>query len=163
MSAGNAEKSTGMSARNAEKSTGISARNAENGNMLLLGLGLWMVLVVLLGGLVSVSLLYVERRELLAQADAMALEIADDLSDAAYYQGGPDADLGPSSQEAYEKALRIVPQGYEVAQPTGIEEGNVVVTLSTSPRIALVPDGFGTGTVRLSATSRAYLREHAAP
>ena len=61
----------------------VSAKGegSERGNILVLGLTLWLVACLLLMGTISLTLLSLERRELLAAADAIALEIADDIDD----------------------------------------------------------------------------------
>ena len=66
---------------------GHAGARAEDGNMLVLGVGAWMVVAALLFVLSSASALYAERRDLMAEADSMALALADEIDTAAYYSG----------------------------------------------------------------------------
>ena len=101
-----------------------TVEKSERGNILVLGLTLWLVACLLLMGTISIALLSMERRELIAAADAIALEIADDIDDEAYYTGAAEAP--PSSAHVRERAAQLLDQGTRVVQPTGLVGGVVV-------------------------------------
>ena len=148
----------------------------ERGNILVLGLGLWLVACLLLFGTISVTLVALERRELFAQADTMALEIADDLDEAAYYGGASadsfatdsfranthastgGSDFAPSSVQVQRRARELLGPQVRLAEPTGVDNGAVVVTLAKDVSIAFLPSGSGISGITIDVTSRAQLR-----
>ncbi|MFT0846663.1 hypothetical protein VR010_02780 [Actinomycetaceae bacterium L2_0104] len=136
----------------------------ERGNILILGLVLWLVACLLLFGTISAALLALERRELLASSDSLALSIADDLNEASYYAG--ESEFAPTSAQVRERARQLLGEpghgGSAAAiliEPTGVEGGAVVVTLRREADLAFVPSGSNFSTITLEVTSRAQLRE----
>ncbi|MGO1590978.1 MAG: hypothetical protein ACTHW1_07615 [Ancrocorticia sp.] len=132
-------------------------RSGERGNMLILGIGIWTVVCALLVGSVALAMVQLERRELVAQADAIALAVADDLSDELYYAGANS--FPPSQETVVETASRMVPADVRVVHPTGVSDTAVEVTLSQTLPLAFVPDGMPLSEITVSVTSRAELRE----
>lgn len=132
----------------------------EGGNILILGLAVWLVACVLLLATASLTLLALERRELRAQADAIALEIADDLNDDAYYHGtSPEGvNLLPASNHVRQRVRELADPRVRVADPTGRTDDAVVVTLERDVNLAFVPTGVSLSSVTVNVTSRAHLR-----
>ncbi len=129
----------------------------ERGNILILGLALWLVVCLLLMGTISVTLLSLERRELLAAADAIALEIADDIDDEAYYTGAVQSP--PSSSHVRERAAQLLDPGTRAGEPTGLVGGVVVVSLAREVDLMFVPSGLSDSRVTVNVTSNARLRD----
>ena len=134
-----------------------SLEPAERGNMLILGIGLWAVVCALLAGTVALTLVALERRELLAQADSIALAVADDLSDQRYYAGEDMYFLDDPDVAAAARSL--TPSGMEVSEPTGMSDDTVVVTLSQTVPLAFVPDSMPFSHIELDVTTHARLRD----
>ena len=134
-----------------------SLEPAERGNMLILGIGLWAVVCALLAGTVALTLVALERRELLAQADSIALAVADDLSDQRYYAGEELYFLDDPDVAAAARSL--TPSGIEVSEPTGMSDDTVVVTLSQTVPLAFVPDSMPFSHIELDVTTHARLRD----
>lgn len=137
----------------------VSAKGegSERGNILVLGLTLWLVACLLLIGTISLTLLSLERRELLAAADAIALEIADDIDDEAYYTGA--AQSPPSSAHVRARAAQLLGPGTRMAEPTGLVGGTVVVSLAREASLMFVPSGLSDSRVTVNVTSSAQLRD----
>lgn len=133
------------------------SERSERGNILILGLALWLVACLLLMGTISITLVSFERRELLAAADAIALEIADDLDDQAYYTGVSQAP--PSSAHVRTRAAQLLDPGTRVTAPTGLVGGAVVVSLSREVDLMFVPSGLSYSRVTVNVTSSAQLRD----
>ena len=134
-----------------------TVEKSERGNILVLGLTLWLVACLLLMGTISIALLSMERRELIAAADAIALEIADDIDDEAYYTGAAEAP--PSSAHVRERAAQLLDQGTRVVQPTGLVGGVVVVSLAREVSLMFVPRGVSDSRITVNVTSSAQLRD----
>ncbi len=138
----------------------------ERGNILILGLSLWLVACLLLFGTISVTLLALERRELVAQSDSIALDIADDLDDAAYYGGaqntesgvGTETSFAPTSAHVRRQARELLGPRTRLSEPTGMEGGTVVVTLEKEVDLAFVPSGTEISRITIDVTSRAQVR-----
>ncbi len=163
------------------------AASGERGNILVLGTAMWLAAVVALAVVVNVTSLYIQRRELMAAADSIALEAAQEVDENAYYGGAGENGSGPSgaaspgvsafSSRLYgqsqmygqdgrrvrSRAERLAGAGIRVGEPTGVRGGSVVVTLETEARLPLSIDGFGPRFVRIGATSSAKLRAIDAP
>ncbi len=130
---------------------------SEQGNILILGLTLWLVACLLVMGTISLTLVSLERRELLATADAVALEIADDIDDSAYYAGAAQAP--PSSAHVRARAAQLLDPGTRVTEPSGLVGGAVVVSLTRDVNLMFVPSGLSDSRVTVNVTSSAQLRE----
>ncbi|MFT3945093.1 MAG: hypothetical protein QM705_14895 [Ancrocorticia sp.] len=129
----------------------------ERGNILILGLTLWLVACLLVMGTISLTLVSLERRELLATADAVALEIADDIDDDAYYAGAAQAP--PSSAHVRTRAAQLLDPGTRVSEPSGLVDGVVVVSLTREVSLMFVPSGLSDSRVTVNVTSSAGLRD----
>lgn len=143
----------------------IDARSCgrEDGNLIILGLGLWVFVLGLVVIVISALHLHNERRDLLARADALALDLAQSFSDMSYYAGGSDQPLTYSAAEVRAQALRLVSaEGYEdvsIAEPTGVAGDGVAVTLEATAELLFIPGLVEIGPhVVLHATSYASLQ-----
>ncbi|VDG76137.1 Predicted membrane protein [Actinobaculum suis] len=148
----------------AEGSGRADAEGGERGNLLVLGLGMWLVAFAVIIGLAGVGGLYVARQDLLARADSLALSAANSINDAAYYLPhgtiGPEPSGGrvvtsgrlrPAETEVW-KIARAGAGEAQVVAPTGVEGNGVVVTLEKPATVPLFEF-----TVTLQATARAEL------
>lgn len=140
-------------------------RDGESGQITILALGLGVVVLALVLLVVSVSAIHLERRELLAAADAAALDAASLLDVETYYaNGGGDLVVTDQTVRAevadfiatYSGALGVA--GARIGEPTGTPDGRTVqVTLTMTAEIPIVPwllAPFGGG-VPLTVTSSA--------
>lgn len=128
----------------------------EDGNMLILGLGAWMVVVALLFVLSAASALYVERRDLLAEADSMALALADELDAEAYYSGAGFA--GADTPALSARAASLARPGTSVVAAARTATGTVEVRLRREVPVPLVSALAGQAAVALNARAQAELR-----
>lgn len=110
----------------------------ERGNLVILGLGLWVFVLSLTLVVASALNLHNERRDLLAEADGVALAIAESISDRAYYTS--------QTYEYDESELRDTAEqmltGTRFADAViGVEVigTTVAVTLQTSSPLVFVP------------------------
>lgn len=145
-------------------------QTSEPGNLLILGLGIWLVIVALLAILASISSAQVARKDLLAQADALALDVASRISEASYYSpdglaysaGELRSAAEASAKNHLEPGVTIVAvnvEGSEGALADGATP-SVVVTLTETFDLPFVPNIVdGVGRVDLTVTSRARLRQ----
>lgn len=136
-------------------------------------LGLALLVLALVFVVVSVSAVQIERKKLLAMADAAALDAATRIDAATYYASGSgqvaldDATVRAAVSEYV--AVHGVALGLEqarVGEPTGSPDGRTArVTLVTVADIPLVPeflDGLGGGVqLRVSTAARAGQVERA--
>lgn len=145
----------------------LHARNADSGQVMILTLGLAMVVLALIFVVASVSAVQIERKQLLAMADAAALDAATRIDAAAYYASGSgqvevsDATVRAAVGE-YVAGHRVA-LGLERAsmgEPTGSPDGRSArVTLVTVADIPLVPwfleSAAGGVPLRVTTTARA--------
>ena len=124
--------------------------------MLVLGIGAWMVVAALLLVLSAASALYVERRDLLAEADSMALALADELDATAYYSSSraPGADTPALAAGA----AALARPGTSVVSAVRTGTGAVEVRLSREVPIPVAASLAPRATVTLTARARAQLR-----
>lgn len=147
-------------------STQTPDRETEPGNLLLLGLGLWTVILALVMILGSAISIHNARNDLFAQADALAIDLAATISDRDYYHGSSrpatysSADVVRGAQTRVGDLADEAGAGVAVTHPTGVVGETVTVTLEQVVALPLIPS-FLTGfdEVRISATSHARLRE----
>lgn len=137
-----------------------ASSEAESGNLIVLGLGIWVFLLSLLLVLGSALSVYNARKDLLAQADAIALTVASEISDAAYYSGGPvqpgNVKVAATQALANQVWGDLTP---ELIEPTGATGQVVVVSLRARTRIPFVPSFLSAADeVVFEVTSRARLR-----
>ena len=81
-----------------------SSEEGERANMLVLGTIIWLVAALALGVIVNATSLYVQKRELVAKVDAVALEAASKIDEKEYYRSS-----GSAEGEAPEEASRELP------------------------------------------------------
>lgn len=62
----------------------------DDGQIMILSIGFMVVALLLVTGVVSATGIHVERKRLLAAADSIAVEAADELSTTDYFPAGPD-------------------------------------------------------------------------
>ncbi|MDO5025978.1 MAG: hypothetical protein Q4E03_05635 [Trueperella sp.] len=133
---------------------------AESGNMIVLGLGIWVFLLALLLVLGSALSVYNARKDLLAQADAIALTVASEISDIAYYSG--ETIYPGNVKAAATRALASQDWGDqkpELIEPTGSNGQVVVVSLRARAQIPFIPAFLSAADeVVFEVTSRARLR-----
>lgn len=139
----------------------------ERGQVMILTLGLAMVVLALIFVVASVSAVQIERKQLLAMADAAALDAATRIDAAAYYASGSGvvevSDATVRAAVGQYVASHRVALGLERArmgEPTGSPDGRTArVTLVTVADIPLVPwflEEMGAGVpLRVTTTARA--------
>ncbi|WP_124039271.1 pilus assembly protein TadG-related protein [Neoactinobaculum massilliense] len=120
---------------------------SERGNITVFGLGVWLIAVAMLLGMIMLGTVYLERRTLQAEADSVALAVAQQVDDAAYYGGGA---LAPSSAAVGELSRTLAT--HAVVAPVGVENGSVVVSLRGNARVPFLHVD-----VPVRVTSRAHL------
>lgn len=125
----------------------------EPGNLIVMGLGLWVVVISLILVLTSAIHLHTVRRDLLNHTDAIALELAQDISDSAYYSG-----CCLSLQPAQPASGQFSVGEYSATYTARVEGTAVVVTAQTTAHIPFVPQLLlGVGEVNLAVRSSAEL------
>lgn len=123
---------------------------AEEGQILLLSLAFAVITVALVLVVASVSAIYLERKELLSLADALAADAADAVDADTYYTDPAAAHLpltDASVQAAVQDYLEAAPaavtgefEDFAVAAPTGTPDGQVAeVTLTARVRPPVLP------------------------
>lgn len=143
------------------------ASSGERGQVMILTLGLAMVVLALIFVVASVSAVQIERKQLLAMADAAALDAATRIDAAAYYASGSgEVEVSDATVRAavgqYVASHRVA-LGLERArmgEPTGSPDGRTArVTLVTVADLPLVPwflEEMGAGVpLRVTTTARA--------
>lgn len=147
----------------------LASGRPDAGQITLLVLGLFMIVLVLVLGAVDVTAAQLGRMRLLDAADSIALGAADSLSTEAYSRGlGEELVLTDSSvrESAQQHLSRIPPpaglSGWELVEPTGSPDGGTaVVTLrgrATLPMSGWILDAFGGGvTITVESRARAPL------
>ena len=139
----------------------------DDGQIMLLSMAFGAITLVLVLVVAAVSSIYLERKELLALADAMAADAADAVDEHAYYNDPPAADGSPAAapamsatpgegvvplsdasvEQAVREYLAAAPaqvagefEDFRVATPTGTPDGTTaVVTLRARARPPMVP------------------------
>lgn len=139
-------------------------RAQESGQVMILTLGLAVVVLALVFVVASVSSVQIERKQLLAMADAAALDAATRIDTAAYYRTGrvkiSDATVRAAVGEylvTHRSALGLERAG--MAEPTGSPDGRSArVTLVTVADLPLVPwflEDIGGVRLRVTTAARA--------
>lgn len=118
----------------------------DDGQIMLLSIFYGLITLALVLVVVSVSAIYIERKSLLALADAVAADAADAIDEGSYFGTGRPADPAlPLTDEAVQQAvadyLAAAPvgvvdfEGLTVSPPTGTPNGTTAeVTLSAVVR-----------------------------
>jgi len=141
----------------------VSAR--DSGQVALLILGFAVILGLLVTVVVDVSSLYLERRALVAAADAGALAAAQGIDEAAVYSsGGGVAETVPLDDQAVEQRLRDqvdaagLTQRFADFRVESVTSDGQSVTVELSARVRLpfvnVVTGSASG-IRIAASARA--------
>jgi hypothetical protein len=123
----------------------------DRGQIMLLSIGFAVVAIALVLVVTAVSAIYLERKQLLALADAMAADAADAIDEEAYFgedrPGAPaipltDASVQAATQDYLEAAPEAVIGDFralQVVAPTGTPNGTTAqVTLSAVVRPPVV-------------------------
>jgi Flp pilus assembly protein TadG len=143
-----------------------SVRARDEGQISVLILGLFVIVLVLVLGAIDVTAAQLARMRLLDAADAAALDAADALDERAAYQGGVTEHLVLTDRSVRDAAADHLartprPSGLEtwdVADGTGTPDGSTaVVTLqgrATLPMTGWVLSSLG-GSVTITVTSKA--------
>lgn len=139
-------------------------RRSDDGQIALLVLCFVTIAASLILVVVAASSVHLERKRLVALADAVALDAADDTSPDIYLREGLIEGEGVAlTDESVRASARAFladsgARGVQVADPTGAPTGRAaVVTLTTTaqpPLVAWVLDGWGDGIV-LTVTAKA--------
>jgi hypothetical protein len=124
----------------------------DSGQIMILSIGYALIAMVLVLVLAAASAVHLERKQLLALADAAALDAADAIDLDRYYAGAAgDAGADPvtvtdaSVRAAVARHISTAPSAtglarLQVAEPTGTPDGSTVqVTLTAVARPAFVP------------------------
>ena len=85
-----------------------SSEEGERANMLVLGTIIWLVAALALGAIVNATSLYVQKRELVAKVDAVALEVASKIDEDKYYGTSGSAEgeaSGNASRDYPDRAI----------------------------------------------------------
>ena len=137
----------------------------EDGSILLLGIGLWVFVLCVVFVVGSLTIIHAERRDLLAQADAIALAVANEVSDAAYYSDTPAAHGFYYDTAQVRSCAQLFLErdpdadGVKLTTPTGQRGDGVVVSLEKVVRVPFVPSFLDSiSDVALTVTSQARLR-----
>ncbi|WP_380169086.1 pilus assembly protein TadG-related protein [Jannaschia sp. R86511] len=148
-----------------------AGRPDDSGQVLLLALVYGVVAILLVLVVVAASAVHLDRKRLLAVADAAALDAADALDEAAYFEateqeGGLDAvpvtdasvrDAVVAHLQRQDAPSRFVDLSVDVAA-TGTPDGSTAVVVLTARSLPLLPDAvagrYGAG-VPLRVTSSA--------
>jgi hypothetical protein len=146
-------------------------RPTEDGQIAVLVLGLFVVVLVFILGAIDVTAAQLARMRLLDTADALALDAADALDVGAVYEGGVEGPLvltDNSVQEAATAHLSRTPRPtgistWNLQPPTGTPDGTTAeVTLSgraTLPMTGWILESLGGGvTITVTSRARAPLR-----
>jgi uncharacterized membrane protein len=148
----------------------VSARGRDRGQISVLILGLFVIVVVLILGAVDVTAAQLARMRLLDTADAAALDAADAIDErAAYAEGVPDrlvlSDASVVAAAAAHLRRTPLPSGvtdWRLVPRTGSPDGSTaVVTLqgrATLPMSGWVLERLGGGvTITVTSSARARL------
>ncbi|MFC5281191.1 hypothetical protein ACFPGO_04820 [Arcanobacterium canis] len=134
----------------------------EPGNMIVMGIGVWLLTIMLVFIVASSLSLHQGRRELYTLADEVALSLAASISDRSYYS--PQAGPPPLSYDAGEltgRAYEILQARHSQADLVSVRvNGNKIgVELRQTVRLPLVPSFLGAvDEVRVNVISWARLR-----
>lgn len=132
-------------------------KTKEEGNLIILGLGIWVFVIALALLIGSAAHLHNERKELLAHADSAALALAQRIDDARYYATG-NIDYAPPDLTEHAQALAERAHA-TIHEPTGVKGENVVITLCQTTSIPMLPTFLNfASNVEMCATSFARLR-----
>lgn len=135
--------------------------NRENGNILILGIGTWFVVLALAFAIMAVADLYIDKRDLAAEADFIALSLADDVEESSYY--GSESDFRVAESELVRRARELARYDSEIVQLSSQSDGSVYIQLKRVVPVFTIPALTNAGNVDLYASSTAYLRDYQSP
>lgn len=137
----------------------MSRPHGEDGTVLVLVLGLFAVMLLLVGVVVNVSVVVLTKRSLASAADGAAVSGAQALDDAGFYADGLDGAV-PLSTGAVQQRVASYLAATDSAQPgtamsASVEDGRTAVVVAT--RTVGLPFGgwVGVQDVELSAIASA--------
>lgn len=136
-------------------------KGKEDGNILVLGIGIWFVVIALAFAIMVAADLYTDKRDLAAEADYIALSLVDDIEESSYYDG--DSDFRLSDSELARRALSLVRSDSEVIQVGSLPDGSIYVELKRTVPVFTLPALTNVGDVDVYASSTAYLRNYQTP
>lgn len=133
----------------------------EKGNVLILGIGAWFVILAFAFAIMAASDLYIDKRDLAAEADFIALSLADDIEESSYYGG--ESDFHVSERELLQRADGLVRYDSEIVQLSSRSDGSIYIRLKRTVPVFVIPALTDVGNVDLYASSSAYLRDYQTP
>ncbi|MDP9805763.1 hypothetical protein J2S70_000345 [Trueperella bonasi] len=126
---------------------------AEDGNLIVMGLGLWVVVIALIFILTSAIHVHSVRRDLLNHADAIALELAQEVANDDYY-----AASSLSLRPATPAGGTVVVGNHNATYAAYVSGDTVVVNLRGIAYLPFVPEFLAdSSAVNLTVTSSAEL------
>lgn len=141
---------TGRAARSAARATG-----RDDGQVLLLALVYGLIAVLLVLVVIAASAVHLDRKRLLALADAAALDAADALDEPAYFEVTERAagiDAVPVSDASVRQAVTAYLQRQDAPSrftdlsvdmsATGTSDGTTAVVVLTARSLPLLPEQF---------------------
>lgn len=138
---------------------GAGGDTRDGGTILILTLGFLVIVMLLVFAVVDASAVFLDRRDLAAAADGVALDAAQHVDVAAVYEHGADGDLPLDAADVDRAVQRFVDANYPAARfPgwhfTGDVSGPHTVVVHAS-RLVHLP---GYGTLTVTADARATNR-----
>lgn len=133
----------------------------ERGNILVLGIGIWFVVIALAFAIMVAADLYADKRDLTAEADYLALSLADDVDDSSYYSGTGDFQL--SDSDLSRRALELARAGSDIVHVSFRDDGSIYIQIKRTIPVFTIPFFSDVGSVELYASSTAYLRDYQTP
>lgn len=133
----------------------------EKGNVLILGIGAWFVILALAFAVMAAADLYIDKRDLVAEADFIALSLADDIEESSYYGG--ESSFHVSERELLQRADGLVRYDSDIVHLSSRPDGSIYIQLKRTVPVFTIPALTSVGNVELYASSTAYLREYQTP
>lgn len=132
--------------------------NREYGNILILGIGAWFVILAFAFAVMAAGDLYIDKRDLAAEADYIALSIADDIDESSYY--GDASSFYLPENELLRRASELIRHDSEIVHLFVRPDGSVHIQLKRTVSVFAISALTNVGNVELYASSTAYLREY---
>lgn len=133
----------------------------DSGNILVLGIGIWFVVIALAFAIMAAADLYADKRDVAAEADYIALSLADDVDESSYYSG--ESDFRLSDSELARRATELARYDSEIVDVYSRSDGSIYVQLKRTVSLFAIPHFSDVRSVDLYASSTAYLREYRTP
>ena len=141
--------------------TSVLNQDNEKGNILVFGIGTWFVVLALAFAVMAAADLYADKRDLMAEADYIALSLADDIDSGGYYEGVEDFSL--SREELSHKAGALTRHDTDIVDISILDTKTVQIQLRRRVSVFTLPAFTDIGIVELQARSTAYLRDYRSP